>query len=55
MTNRHVLQATEDSVIISYRADVTRADGQPYAALIGSAYAKRPDGWKLMFHQHSPM
>ena len=32
-----------------------RFDGEPYRALIGSAYAKREGGWKLAFHQHSPM
>lgn len=39
---------------ISYRADVTRSDGQPYSALVSSAYVRRPSGWKLAFHQHSP-
>jgi hypothetical protein len=55
ITNHQLLQATEDVAIISYRADVKRADGQPYSALIGSAYIWRSDGWKLTFHQHSPV
>jgi PAS domain-containing protein len=55
VTNRQHLQATQDVSIISYRADVKRADGQPYSALISSAYVRRPDGWKLAFHQHSPV
>lgn len=55
MTDRHLLQSTEDWAIISYRADVTRADGKPYAALVSSAYARRSEGWKLTFHQHSPL
>jgi hypothetical protein len=54
VTNRQLLQAAQDVSIISYRADVKRADGQPYSALISSAYVQRPDGWKLAFHQHSP-
>jgi hypothetical protein len=53
MSNRQLVQPGEDVAIISYRADATQADGKPYAALIGSAYAKRDDGWKLSFHQHS--
>lgn len=55
MSDRHLLQATEHVAIISYRADVTRADGQPYAALVSSAYVRRGNGWKLAFHQHSPL
>lgn len=55
LTNRQLLQPVPDVVILSYRADVRRADGQPYSALIGSAYVRRPDGWKLTFHQHSPI
>ncbi len=55
LANQHILQLTDDVAIISYRADVERADGQPYSALIGSTYIRRPDGWKLAFHQHSPV
>jgi hypothetical protein len=55
MTNRQLVQPGEDVAIISYRIDATKADGKPYAALIGSAYAKRGDGWKLTFHQHSAL
>lgn len=54
MSNRHHL-SFRDVAIISYRADVTRADGQPYAALVSSAYVLRDDNWKLAFHQHSPV
>ena len=54
MTDRSLLQPSEEMAIISYRADAIRADGDPYAALIGSAYIRRPEGWKLVFHQHSP-
>lgn len=55
MKDRHLLHDTEDFAIISYRAEVTRADGEPYAALVSSAYVRRLDGWKLAFHQHSPV
>ena len=55
MGNRLFLNSGDDFAIISYRADVTRADGEPYAALISSAYVRRPDGWKLVLHQHSPI
>ena len=55
MKNRQFLDGGEDFKIISYRAEVTRGDGEPYAALVSSAYVRRPDGWKLAFHQHSPV
>lgn len=55
MSDRHLLQATEHAAIVSYRADVTRADGQRYAALVSSVYVRRANGWKLAFHQHSPL
>jgi hypothetical protein len=55
MSNRQLIRPGEGVAIISYRVDATQADGKPYAALIGSAYAKRGDGWKLAFHQHSPL
>lgn len=55
MKHRQLLEGGENLAIISYSAEVTRADGEPYAALVSSAYLPRPDGWKLAFHQHSPV
>ena len=55
ISDRHELRPTDDLAVISYRVDVLRADGHPYAALISSAYIRRGDGWKLAFHQHSPV
>ena len=53
ISSRHMVQPTDEVAIISYRADVKRFDGEPYAALVSSVYVKRGDGWKLAFHQHS--
>ena len=53
--DRRIVQPTPDVAIISYRANVLRGDGEPYAALVSSAYVRREDGWKLAFHQHSPV
>src|SRR5687768_9354812 len=55
VSNRQLLQPTTDLAIISYRADVVRGDGEPYAALVSSGYVRREGGWKLAFHQHSPV
>ena len=54
MKDRQLLE-NDDFAIISYRADATRADGEPYRALVSSGYARRAHGWKLVFHQHSPL
>lgn len=55
IANRQILQPTSGVAVLSYRADVSMADGQPYAALVSSGYINKGDGWKLMFHQHSPV
>ena len=55
ISDRHLLKLAEDAAIISYRADVTRADGIAYSAFIGSAYVRRSSAWLLASHQHSPI
>jgi hypothetical protein len=55
MSDRQLLKLSDDAAIISYKADVTRADGVAYSALIGSAYVRRSDTWLLASHQHSPI
>jgi hypothetical protein len=55
MSNRQILQPMPEVALISYQAEVLRADGQPYVALISSGYVNKIDGWKLVFHQHSPV
>jgi ketosteroid isomerase-like protein len=55
ISNRKYLEIADDVSAISYRADVLRADGEPYSALVSSVYAARDEGWKLVLHQHSPM
>lgn len=55
ITDQQLLRLSPDVTMISYRADVARFDGEPYAALVTSAYVLRDTGWKLAFHQHSPV
>ena len=55
VSDRQMIQPTPDLSIISYRAEVLRGDGEPYAAMVSSGYARRQGGWKLAFHQHSPV
>ena len=50
-----VLQPSEELAMLGYEARVTRGDGQPYRAWIGSTYVRRGGAWKLTAHQHTPM
>jgi hypothetical protein len=50
------LQPTNDVVLLTYRARAARGDkGEPYEALVSSGYVRRNGGWKLMFHQQTPL
>lgn len=49
-----VVQPTPAVAILTYRASATRGDEQ-YRALVSSGYVKRDGGWKLMFHQQTPL
>ena len=49
------LQPTDDVALLTYLAHVERADHQPYAARVSSGYVKRDGGWKMMFHQQTPL
>ena len=46
---------SDTSVVISYECTAKRKDGTPYHALVSSGYRKRVDGWKLAFHQQTPV
>ena len=48
-------QPTESTAMLGYEAHVTRGDGMPYHAWIGSSYVHRDGAWKLTAHQHTPM
>jgi hypothetical protein len=49
-----VARPTSDTGLVTYRAEARR-DSLDYAALIASLYARRPDGWRLVFHQQTPI
>jgi hypothetical protein len=46
---------TGDTAILSYEAGAKRANGERYAALVSSGYAKRDGRWKMVFHQQAPL
>jgi hypothetical protein len=47
------IQPSPDVAVVAYDCTAKKKDGAPYHALISSGYAKRADGWKLVFHQQT--
>jgi hypothetical protein len=50
-----LLELNDGVAILSYEGSAERKDGKPYRAHVSSGYVKRPDGWKLAFHQQTPL
>ena len=49
------LQPTDDVAVLTYRASATRENAEPYEARVSSGYVRRNGGWKMMFHQQTPL
>jgi len=50
-----LVQPAADVAMLTYRASAIRGDDERYRALVGSGYVRRDDGWKLMYHQQTPL
>jgi hypothetical protein len=42
-------------VLLSYRFTGRRGDDFEYSALMGSVYVEQQDGWRMAFHQQTPL
>lgn len=49
-----VSRPVEGAGVVVYTAHAIR-DGAEYVALVGSHYVLRGDGWRLYFHQQTPL
>lgn len=49
-----VMRPTPETGVVAYGVVAGRAAAGRYSALVSSHYVKRPDGWKLTFHQQTP-
>ena len=49
------VQPTAESALLAYECRATRGSGEKYRAVVGSGYVRRGDGWKMMFHQQTPL
>lgn len=43
------------TAIIAYQANARMADGTRHRALVSSLYVERVGGWKMAFHQQTPL
>jgi hypothetical protein len=44
------------AVVVAYRARARKPEAvADYIALVGSVYVRDVEGWKLAFHQHTPV
>ncbi|HUB16439.1 MAG TPA: hypothetical protein VMB34_31145 [Acetobacteraceae bacterium] len=50
-----VAQLSDTSAVVTYECHAKRKNGEPYHALVSSGYVRRTEGWKLAFHQQTPL
>jgi hypothetical protein len=48
-------QPTADVAILTYEMNATRDSGAPHRTNVGTVYVRRGDGWKMAFHQQTPL
>lgn len=49
------VRLAKDTALLTYRFRGRRGDEFEYAALMGSVYVRTPDGWRMAFHQQTPL
>jgi hypothetical protein len=52
---KEMAQFSDTSAVITGKCNAKRKDGKLYHALVSGGYVKRPDGWKLAFHQQTAL
>ena len=50
-----LLELSDDSAALTYRFDGRRGEDFSYSALMSSVYVRRPDAWRLVLHQQTPL
>ncbi len=53
LTPKGFVQPSADVAVVAYDCTAKKKYGAPYHALISSGYARRAEGWKLVFHQQT--
>ena len=49
-----VIELTDDSGVVVYRAKAQRAGEESYSAMMSSTFVRRDGRWLLAFHQQTP-
>ncbi len=49
------VQPNESFAMLTYEAKAIRSNGDDYRALVSTAYIRRADGWKMVFHAQAPI
>jgi hypothetical protein len=55
LEEHRLLELTDDAAVVTYKATARRPDGKAYVARASSAYVRDGSGWKLAFHQQTPV
>lgn len=55
LADAKVVELTEDSGVVVYRATAQRAGQRQYVAMISSTFVRRGGRWLLAFHQQTPV
>ena len=50
-----VIPLGEDAALLTYRFSGRRGSDFEYTALMGSVYVRGNDGWRMVFHQQTPL
>jgi hypothetical protein len=50
----NVIRLTDDSALLTYRANAQRTGQDPYAAQATTVFVRRGGTWRPIFHQQSP-
>jgi hypothetical protein len=55
LADERVIRLADDVALLTYRFSGHRGDDFAYTALMGSVYVRGGDGWKMAFHQQTPL
>ena len=55
LNDKNAVNFGDDAVLLSYRANAKRANGEPYEALVSSIYVNENGRWRMAFHQQTPL
>jgi hypothetical protein len=55
LSDPHVLVLGRDAAVVTYTVTAQREPAAPYAALVSTSYVRRPQGWRLVVHQQTPI